>query len=422
MTRCISTCGMTTLNHSDLAIAPDRLSELPRLPRDEGGPVFAEPWQAQAFALAVKLSEQGHFTWKEWAAALTDELQAAAGRGEPDDGSRYYEHWLAALESLVTAKGLADPTALLTRKEAWAAAYRNTPHGQPVELLQSQRARSALASPWARVHVRDVLDASACELGPLGEQQYRDAGALPTEDPHPAFGICCERRSRRAARHAARARAGLPRCRINSHDRRAEQREGRVARRVVGTGAYVDIAHDRRPSSGAADRNASDRGAGVRALRRPAVGRLRRARDLSGRLPGAGGSDALASKTRSILTLSAGPMDGRTTTSGGRSTWTGGQRRADCARGHHAPVNGDALGYLTLFGVGSTVGMAALSGLLGWPIARLGARHVFARTVSLIVGGVSTALGLSGASLITRRSMRCRRSDSIASLRVRPCS
>ena len=58
-------------------LAPsDRLADLPRLPRDEGGPVFAEPWQAQAFALAVKLSEQGHFTWKEWAASLAEELQA----------------------------------------------------------------------------------------------------------------------------------------------------------------------------------------------------------------------------------------------------------------------------------------------------------------------------------------------------------
>ena len=88
--------------------------------------------------MAVKLSEQGHYTWKEWAAALADELQAAAKRGEPDDGSRYYEHWLAALESLVTAKGLADPRALQARKEAWAAAYRNTPHGQSVELLRSR--------------------------------------------------------------------------------------------------------------------------------------------------------------------------------------------------------------------------------------------------------------------------------------------
>lgn len=112
----------------------ERLASLPRLPRDEGGPVFAEPWQAQAFALAVKLSEQGYFTWKEWAAALANELKLAADRGEPDDGSHYYEHWLAALERLVTGKGLTDQAALLQRKEAWAEAYRHTPHGKPVEL------------------------------------------------------------------------------------------------------------------------------------------------------------------------------------------------------------------------------------------------------------------------------------------------
>jgi nitrile hydratase accessory protein len=112
----------------------DRIAALLSLPRDEGGPVFAEPWQAQAFALAVKLCEQGHFTWKEWAAALADELKAAATRGEPDDGSHYYEHWLAALERLVTAKGLSDPLAMAARKEAWADAYRHTPHGKPVEL------------------------------------------------------------------------------------------------------------------------------------------------------------------------------------------------------------------------------------------------------------------------------------------------
>jgi nitrile hydratase accessory protein len=107
---------------------------LPTLPRDPGGAAFAEPWQAQAFALAVRLSEQGHFTWKEWAAALAEELKAAADRGEPDDGSRYYEHWLTALERLVTAKGLSDPVAMRERKEAWANAYRHTPHGKPVEL------------------------------------------------------------------------------------------------------------------------------------------------------------------------------------------------------------------------------------------------------------------------------------------------
>jgi nitrile hydratase accessory protein len=92
--------------------------------------VFAEPWEAQAFALAVKLSEQGYFTWKEWAAALATEIKAAP----PDDGSRYYQHWLAALERLVTAKGLITPEAMLNRKEAWADAYRHTPHGKPVIL------------------------------------------------------------------------------------------------------------------------------------------------------------------------------------------------------------------------------------------------------------------------------------------------
>ena len=96
--------------------------------------MFAEPWQAQAFAPAVKLSEEGYFTWNEWAAALAKELNAATSRGEPDDGSHYYDHWLAALEHLVTAKGLADSASLLARKEAWADAYRSTPHGMPVKL------------------------------------------------------------------------------------------------------------------------------------------------------------------------------------------------------------------------------------------------------------------------------------------------
>ena len=122
------------MSQPELTEGPKNLAALPRLPRDEGGPVFAEPWQAQAFALAVKLSEQGHFTWKEWATVLAEELKAAASRGELDDGSHYYEHWLAALERLVAAKGLSDRAAMLARKEAWEEAYRHTPHGKPVEL------------------------------------------------------------------------------------------------------------------------------------------------------------------------------------------------------------------------------------------------------------------------------------------------
>jgi nitrile hydratase accessory protein len=116
-----------------------RIQALPPLPRDEDGPVFAEPWQAQAFALAVRLSDQGYFTWKEWAAALAAELKAAADRGEPDDGSQYYHHWLAALERLATERGLTDSSELSHRKEAWADAYRHTPHGKPVELRGDHR-------------------------------------------------------------------------------------------------------------------------------------------------------------------------------------------------------------------------------------------------------------------------------------------
>ena len=126
---------MTILNTPEPDRNAERLNALPRIPRDEQGPVFAEPWQAQAFAMAVRLSEQGHFTWKEWAAALAAELKAAEDRGEPDDGTHYYEHWLATLERLVTAKALSNPTEMLARKEAWADAYHHTPHGKPVVLL-----------------------------------------------------------------------------------------------------------------------------------------------------------------------------------------------------------------------------------------------------------------------------------------------
>jgi nitrile hydratase accessory protein len=116
------------------SVPSDKLAGLASLPRDVDGPVFAEPWQATVFALAVRLSAQGQFTWKEWATALADELQAAAARGEPDDGSHYYRHWLTALERLVVAKRLTDPAALLARKAAWTEAYQRTPHGKPVEL------------------------------------------------------------------------------------------------------------------------------------------------------------------------------------------------------------------------------------------------------------------------------------------------
>jgi nitrile hydratase accessory protein len=119
----------------------ENLASLPCIPRDDGGPIFAEPWQAEAFALAVRLSAEEHFTWKEWAATLADELKVAVEHGEADDGSRYYHYWLAALERLVVTKGLSDLATLLARKEAWADAYRHTPHGEPVKLGNDSSAR-----------------------------------------------------------------------------------------------------------------------------------------------------------------------------------------------------------------------------------------------------------------------------------------
>jgi len=127
---------MIILNPRDSVtkVDPALTKALPQLPRDDDGPVFAEPWQASAFALAVSLSKQGYFTWSEWADTLGEELKASAARGEPDDGSHYYHCWLAALECLVVSKRLSDKAALLARKEAWADAYRHTPHGKPVKL------------------------------------------------------------------------------------------------------------------------------------------------------------------------------------------------------------------------------------------------------------------------------------------------
>jgi nitrile hydratase accessory protein len=91
---------------------------------------FAEPWQAQAFALTVDLHARGAFSWTEWAAALSRERAAASD----DGGAGYYASWLAALEALVLEKGLAAKPDLETRAEDWRRAYAATPHGKPVEL------------------------------------------------------------------------------------------------------------------------------------------------------------------------------------------------------------------------------------------------------------------------------------------------
>jgi nitrile hydratase accessory protein len=115
------------------------IHDLPMLPRDRDGPVFNEPWEAQAFALAVRLSEIGCFTWPEWAAVLSQEIKAAQARGDPDLGGTYYRHWLNALERICVDKGLVEGEDVQRRTEAWRRAYLCTPHGQPVSLSAACR-------------------------------------------------------------------------------------------------------------------------------------------------------------------------------------------------------------------------------------------------------------------------------------------
>lgn len=97
-------------------------------------PVFAEPWQAQAFAMTLQLHQRGLFSWPEWAAALAARIAAAQAAGDPDRGDTYYRHWLAALEDLVAAKGATDAAELARCAQAWDHAADHTPHGQPIVL------------------------------------------------------------------------------------------------------------------------------------------------------------------------------------------------------------------------------------------------------------------------------------------------
>ena len=364
----------------ELTIGANRLADLPRLPRDDGGPVFAEPWQAQAFALAVRLSEQGHYTWKEWASALAAQLQTAADRGEPDDGSRYYEHWLAALESLVVAKGLADRPALDSRKEAWAAAYRDTPHGQPI-VLQARAVdprwllggvAGTFLTYWvfqqlnwqstAEPSVAAGLSATAGFGAVLGMRHALEPDHLAAVSTL----MTGERSSAKAAWLGAWWGLGhtltllvtgglLLLLQTEMPEMTVRAFELCVVLLLVAFGARAIHHAARRVPRAAAHSHRAPRASSILGLDNWTVARPL----LVGAVHGLAGSGALTAMV--VTALPSATMQ---------------------------------LGYLLLFGAGSTVGMAALSGLLGWPIARLGANHAFTRSFSLAVGCISGALGL----------------------------
>jgi nitrile hydratase accessory protein len=107
---------------------------VPGIPRDEQGPLFREPWEAQAFAMALALHQRGLFTWSEWAATLAEEIKRAQAAGDPDTGETYHHHWLATLERLVADKGVASGETLARYRDAWERAAGRTPHGRSIEL------------------------------------------------------------------------------------------------------------------------------------------------------------------------------------------------------------------------------------------------------------------------------------------------
>jgi nitrile hydratase accessory protein len=116
------------------AAAARATGALPDIPRDDDGPVFREPWEAQAFAMALALHDRGLFTWTEWAATLAGEIKCAQAAGDPDTGETYYRHWLATLERLAADKGVTTSETLHRYRDAWDHAADRTPHGAPIEL------------------------------------------------------------------------------------------------------------------------------------------------------------------------------------------------------------------------------------------------------------------------------------------------
>lgn len=112
----------------------DIFDGVPSVPWGADGPVFNEPWQAQAFAMVVHLHAREVFTWVEWASTLSRQIRLAQGAGDPDLGDTYYLHWLAALETIVAEKGVTEPAHLQRYRRAWQHAVDRTPHGSPIEL------------------------------------------------------------------------------------------------------------------------------------------------------------------------------------------------------------------------------------------------------------------------------------------------
>ena len=104
--------------------------------KDEQQQVFAEPWEAHVFAIAVKLSEKGLLKWSEWSDALAEEIKEAKDQGQPDFGNTYYQFWFSALETILLKKNILKKSDIKSRMEQGRRAYLSTPHGNPVKLVK----------------------------------------------------------------------------------------------------------------------------------------------------------------------------------------------------------------------------------------------------------------------------------------------
>ncbi len=138
---------MTTTSSANDPRTAQAIAASDGLPLDkDNGVIFEEPWQATAFALTLALHEKGLFTWDEWAQSLSAHIREAQACGDPDRGNTYYQHWLAALESLSQSKQLTDVDSLRRYRHAWVHAADRTPHGMPIELQPEDFHSSVAAS------------------------------------------------------------------------------------------------------------------------------------------------------------------------------------------------------------------------------------------------------------------------------------
>ena len=91
------------------------------LPRKNGELVFEAPWEGRAFGMAVALSDERLYQWDEFRARLIDEITQADATNA---STTYYERWLAALESLLTARGVITPAELDNRAAEYLSRER----------------------------------------------------------------------------------------------------------------------------------------------------------------------------------------------------------------------------------------------------------------------------------------------------------